>query len=78
MAVPRRDHWRGVPADPAYLVPDAVDHGLPEVGLHGADVPRLEPIQATHHLQNGFLDEITGVERVARGGRQPAVRPPPQ
>ena len=68
----------GCRLDAPHLVPDPVDHRLPQVGLHRAHVPGLEAVQPSKHVQNGFLHEIAGVERTAGRHRQPAVCPSPE
>ena len=61
--------------DLPHFVADAIDHRLSEVGLHGADVPRLEGIEPPQHVEHGFLNEVPGIEAAPCRGRQPAVRP---
>ena len=64
-----------MPPDPPHFVADAVEDRLPQVGLHGADVPRLERIEPAQDVEHGLLDQIAGIEAAPRCGRQPAVRP---
>jgi len=54
----------------ADFVADAVDDRLAEVGLHGADVPRLEVIEPAQHVQHGFLHEVLRVEAGTSRGRR--------
>ena len=65
-------------ADSADLVPDPVDDRLPEIGLHGADVPRLEGVQAPQDVKHGLLDQIAGVQCPARRGRKAPVGKAPE
>ena len=69
---------RGMPADSAHLVADPVDDRLPEVRLHGADVPRLEGIESPQHVQHGFLDQVAGIQAPPRRRRQAPVRKSPE
>ena len=53
-------------ADPPDVIADAVQHGLPEVGLQGALAAHLERLQMLKRLQHRFLDNVLGVGEVAR------------
>ena len=68
------DHLRP-PSDAAHLVADVIDHRLPKVRLHRADVAGLERVQPPEHMKHGFLDQVAGVQVAAGGRGQPAVRP---
>ena len=67
---------RRLAADPPHLVADAVDDRLPQVGLHRADVARLEHVEAPQRVKRGVLHEIVGVKapRAADGSRPWAQR----
>ena len=59
-------------------IPDAVPERRPDVVTKGARVAGFERGQPLEYSGQGFLDEILGFHRAARGRRQPAVRPAPQ
>ncbi|HUF48653.1 MAG TPA: hypothetical protein VMM93_12630 [Vicinamibacterales bacterium] len=56
---------------PAHLVPDAVEHGLAEVGEERPLAAVLEPVQLLKHLNQGVLNKVVGIDRVAGPGGQP-------
>jgi len=66
---------RRLPPDAPHFVANAVDHRLPEIRLHRADVARLKAIEPAQHVQRRVLDDVVGVECAAGGGRQAAVSP---
>src|SRR5258706_3004456 len=60
------------------LVPDAIDDGLPEIGLEGAFTPGLETPHLPERPEERFLDEVVRVGQVPGPPRQPSARPSPQ
>jgi hypothetical protein len=60
----------------AQLVPNVIQHGLPQVRLKGAGAANIELIQSPEGPEQGVLDEIVGVGRIARPLGQPAPGPP--
>jgi len=67
-----------VTPDPSDLVADAIENRLAQIGLHGANVLRLERIEPTEDVKDGLLNQIAGIEGPSRGRRQLTVRPPLQ
>ena len=65
-------------ADPPDVIADAVQHGLPEVGLQGAFTAHLERLQMLKRLQHRFLDNVLRVGEIAGPQGQPATRPAQQ
>src|SRR5262245_16827060 len=61
--------------DLPHFIANAIQHRLSQIRLHGADVSRLEGVQTTKDVKHGFLNEVAGIEGIAGGGRQLAVRP---
>ena len=59
----------------AQLVPDAVDDGLPQIGLERAFARRLEAAHLLEGTQQRLLDEVIGVGHVPREARQATFRP---
>ena len=59
----------------AHLVANPVDDRLSKVGLHRADMPRLERVEPRDRIHRGVLNEIARIEMAARRGRQPPMRP---
>src|SRR5262245_52688073 len=55
---------------PSCLAPQLVEHpvanGLTQIGLQGADAPRLEYSDSLKRLQKGVLDKVVGIDDVAR------------
>ena len=51
------------------FIPDTVDDRLPEIGLHGADMTRLERIEIADGMERGFLNKVACIEPAARGSR---------
>ena len=71
-----RDHFETFRAQAASLRDaDAIDDGLTEIGLHGADVARLEYVETPQHVHRRLLDEVLRIERSARSRGQAPVCP---
>jgi len=62
----------------ADFVPDAVDHRLAKIGLECAFVLGFECVETPQRLEHRVLDEVVGVQHVARKARQAPTRPPPE
>ena len=68
-------HRGRLPCDPADLVANPIDHRLPQICLHGPDMPWFKLIEIGDNVEHCFLDKIVGIVFRARRLRQPAVRP---
>ena len=66
---------RRMPADAPHFVADAVDDGLAEIRLHGADVARLERVEAAEGVKRGFLNEVLRIQAPRAAGGQAAMGP---
>jgi hypothetical protein len=64
------------PVGPSDLVPDPVEHRLPEIGQQRAFPPVFEALQFLKHLNEGLLNKIVGIGRMTghRGRRPEAQR----
>ena len=60
------------------IVSNVVEDSLAEVRLQGAGTANLHGVQALERLEQCVLDQVIGVFRIARPGREPAASPPLQ
>ena len=65
-------------AGPAHGVPEPVAERLTDVGAERALVLGRERLELRNGTDQRILDDVLGVEVLARPDRQPAVRPAPQ
>jgi hypothetical protein len=57
------------------LLPDAVENGLPQLGVQRPGTPGFELPDPLKRLKEGFLDKVVGIGHIARPAGQSAGRP---